>query len=277
MLKNMRDAAEFKAELRPGTVCFLPLSEAVVKTSDFWNFSDEFLKKLSPRNFLAFTVISNGGWFPACMSFTSPTGPRRQGGEHDHAQYPTNDDVTSGWSCRRPENVSILSSLLASNDDGDGNEWRQKRHRFITQNNKFARASRFFSTCLYRPCTTTTWKCLIASFMEDVNKRRQISFPLSKPDCGPQEINSREIRLHLPFSANWNKRDKDWKKGDAKAPWSSVAGRGQVVLVKMLSCYCILLLALSPVSAQPSFDLIIYESAKLSDSMLDGVGLMTYI
>ena len=44
-------------------------------------------------------------------SFTSPTGPRRQGGEHEHAQYSTNDDVTSGWSCRRHENVSILSSL----------------------------------------------------------------------------------------------------------------------------------------------------------------------
>ena len=53
-------------------------------------------------------------------SFTSPTGPRRQGGEHEHAQYPTNDDVTSGWSCRRPENVSILSSLLPNNGDGDG-------------------------------------------------------------------------------------------------------------------------------------------------------------
>ena len=47
-------------------------------------------------------------------SFTSPTGPRRQGGEHEHVQYPTNDDVTSGWSCRRPENISILSSLLGS-------------------------------------------------------------------------------------------------------------------------------------------------------------------
>ena len=45
-------------------------------------------------------------------SFTS-TGPRRQGDEHEHAQYPTNDDVTSGWSCRRPENVSILSSVLS--------------------------------------------------------------------------------------------------------------------------------------------------------------------
>ena len=28
-------------------------------------------------------------------SFTSPTGPRRQGGEQEHAQYPTNDDITS--------------------------------------------------------------------------------------------------------------------------------------------------------------------------------------
>ena len=48
--------------------------------------------------------------------------------------------------------------------------------------------------------------------MENVNKRRRISFSLSKLECGPQEINSREIRLHLSFSANWNKRDKDWKK-----------------------------------------------------------------
>ena len=58
------------------------------------------------------------------------------------------------------------------------------------------------------------------------------SFSLSKVECAPQEINSREIRLHLPFSANWNKRDSVWKTGvhfksdvftavavvDAKAP-----------------------------------------------------------
>ena len=33
-------------------------------------------------------------------------------------------------------------------------------------------------------------------------------FSLSKLECGPQEINSREILLHLTFSGNWNKRDK---------------------------------------------------------------------
>ena len=76
-----------------------------------------------------------------------------------------------------------------------------------------------FCRYLHRPCTTTTWKCLIASFMKDVNKRRPISFSLSKLDCGPQEINSKEIRLHSPFSANWNKRDKDWKSGNSFSNW----------------------------------------------------------
>ena len=48
--------------------------------------------------------------------------------------------------------------------------------------------------------------------MEDVNKRRRISFSLSKLECCPQEINSREIRLHLTFSANWDKRVKKIEK-----------------------------------------------------------------
>ena len=37
-------------------------------------------------------------------------------------------------------------------------------------------------------------------------------FFLSKRECGPQEINFRKIRLHLSFSANWNKRDNVLKK-----------------------------------------------------------------
>ena len=44
--------------------------------------------------------------------------------------------------------------------------------------------------------------------MEDINKQQGIFLFLSKLECGPQEIKSREIRLHLTFSANWNKRDK---------------------------------------------------------------------
>ena len=43
--------------------------------------------------------------------------------------------------------------------------------------------------------------------MEDVNKRRRIFLSLFKLDCGRQEINAREIRLYLTFSADWNKRE----------------------------------------------------------------------
>ena len=42
-------------------------------------------------------------------SFTSSTEPRRQGGQQEHAQCGTNHYVTSGCSCRRLKNVSILS------------------------------------------------------------------------------------------------------------------------------------------------------------------------
>ena len=49
--------------------------------------------------------------------------------------------------------------------------------------------------------------------MEDVNKRRRISFSLSKVDCAPQEINSRKIRR----LAIWNKRDKIHFKSDVFA------------------------------------------------------------
>ena len=51
--------------------------------------------------------------------------------------------------------------------------------------------------------------------MEDVNKRLRISFSLSKLECGPQEINFREIRPPLPFLENWKKRDKGRKNGNS--------------------------------------------------------------
>ena len=60
-----------------------------------------------------------------------------------------------------------------------------------------------FCTFLCCHCMTTTWKCLIASFMEDVNKRWWIFLSLSKLEWGLQEFNSMEICLHLTFSANY--------------------------------------------------------------------------
>ena len=47
--------------------------------------------------------------------------------------------------------------------------------------------------------------------MEDACDEEFFFLFLNLSAGGPQEINSREIRLHLTFSANWNKRDIVWK------------------------------------------------------------------
>ena len=59
----------------------------------------------------------------------------------------------------------------------------------MKQNNNFARAR------LQREnASLHVWS------VEDVNMRRRIFLSLSKLECGPQEINSREIRVHLTIN-----------------------------------------------------------------------------
>ena len=72
----------------------------------------------------------------------------------------------------------------------------QKTNRFYKQNN-CARTSRFFVHFFARFCTTTTGKCLISRFTEDVNKQRRNFISLSVLAYGPKEFNSRRVRLHL--------------------------------------------------------------------------------
>ena len=50
--------------------------------------------------------------------------------------------MESGLKTESPTAKETLGSF--SNDDGDGKEDVKKSNRFITQNNNFARASRFF-------------------------------------------------------------------------------------------------------------------------------------
>ena len=58
--------------------------------------------------------------------------------------------------------------------------------RFNKQNNNFSRASHFFCTFLYRFCTTTSWKCLISHFMENVNRQRRNFISLSELGYPPR-------------------------------------------------------------------------------------------
>ena len=56
--------------------------------------------------------------------------------------------------------------------DSDDNENGKKKGIGWIGKTNCARASRFFCTFLFRHWTTTTGKCLISHFMEDVNKPR---------------------------------------------------------------------------------------------------------
>ena len=56
---------------------------------------------------------------------------------------------------------------------------RQTNNSFYKQKNNFARAPRFFVHFFARFCTTTTWKCLISRFMEDINEQRRNLISLS--------------------------------------------------------------------------------------------------
>ena len=73
-----------------------------------------------------------------------------------------------------------------------------------------------------------------ALYMEDVNKWRRIFLSLSKHECGPQEINSREIFLPLAFLADWNKRDNVWNNVNAFSKWRLRCGRHRSSLLGTL-------------------------------------------
>ena len=90
-----------------------------------------------------------------------------------------------------------------SNDDGEGNEYVKKAIVYQAKQQPCACSTLFLYISL-SSLQTTSWKCLISRFMEDVNKLRQFFLSLSKLECGRQEIKSREIRPHLTFQANWN-------------------------------------------------------------------------
>ena len=103
----------------------------------------------------------------------------------------------SPWKGKNLVNKIALSLGSFSNNNSDGNKNVKKSNSFITQKNKFARASRFFvhffAIAARQPHENATF---FSRFMEDVNKWRRNFLSLSKLECGPQEINSRESCLH---------------------------------------------------------------------------------
>ena len=100
----------------------------------------------------------------------------------DKRVSPPKQVTSPSWGPPPPCNQAV------SNDDGNGKRERQKRNRLNRNKNNFARASRFFVHCTL----TTTWKCLISCFVEDVNIRQRLSFPFPELLCHFLEFTSSE-------------------------------------------------------------------------------------
>ena len=115
---------------------------------------------------------------------------------------------------------------------------RKKARDLDLQNNNFARASPFFCTFLCRRCTTTTWKCLISRFVEDVNSRR-LFFCFPELWYSLLEFNSRKICQHFMnwMSCNWNKRDKVWSSANSLFKWRFRNRRRYCCLSSLLASF----------------------------------------
>ena len=106
--------------------------------------------------------------------------------------------------------------------------WRRRRQQREGEKSKRFRLAKqqlcacitLFCTFLCRRWTTTTWKCLISRFVEDVNSRR-LFFCFPELWYSLLEFNSRKICQHFMnwMSCNWNKRDKVWSSANSLFKW----------------------------------------------------------
>ena len=101
-----------------------------------------------------------------------------------------------------------------------------------------ARASHFFCTFLYRFYTTTTWKCLISRFIEDVNKQRRNFISLSELGYGHLKFSFRRVRPHLTKYVGRNNRYKDWKNANSLFKQRSRCRRVVGSFKKWTYCNC---------------------------------------
>ena len=113
---------------------------------------------------------------------------------------------------------------------------KSKRFRFAKQ--QLCACITLFCTFLCRRCTTTTWKCLISRFVEDVNGRR-LFFCFPELWYSLLEFNSRKICQHFMnwMSCNWDKRDKVWSSANSLFKWRFRNRRRYCCLSSLLASF----------------------------------------
>ena len=116
-------------------------------------------------------------------------------------------------------------SRIQSSNDRERKQRRRRRQGERQKNNRFGLAKQQLCTCvtlfctfLCRRCTTTTWKCLISRFVEDVNKRQRLSF-FFWTSIHSFRIQLQKICRYLINWTSWNKRDKFWSSANSLFEW----------------------------------------------------------
>ena len=144
-------------------LCLAP--SAIVKI--FEHLVDVLVNKSMPSHWL------NSVAWPVCRV------PKFRNNPDWKQQYPHDNSLFTSPSLfyARGENFTTTPPSLTlwtlRTNDMDDNEKVKKSNRFNKQNNNFARAPCFLYISLPVFFTTTTWKCLISRFTEDLNKQRR--------------------------------------------------------------------------------------------------------
>ena len=122
----------------------------------------------------------------------------------------------------------ILKRPRRGRDNRELKQQRRRRQRERQQSNRFKLAKQQLCTCitlfctfLCRRCTTTTWKCLISLFVEDVKTKQRFfsSFPelCSLLDLPPEKF----VNIWRSNWTSWNKRDNVWSSANSLFKWRS--------------------------------------------------------
>ena len=89
----------------------------------------------------------------------------------------------------------FLGSL--SNDDGDGNENGKRATELDIKTTTLHVLFTLLCTLLCRQFTTTTWKCLILHFLENLKTRQRLRFSFSDLRYSLLEFSSGKVCQHL--------------------------------------------------------------------------------
>ena len=161
--------------------------------------------KWVPQLFLGSLLVTRRSAIEQCFSLSFVTDPEAFA-KVNSAQFPT-----PGESC--------TSSEVKQRRRRRQRERQKQKKRVRLAKQQLCTSITLFCTFLCRCCTTTTWKCLIWRFVEDVNTRQRLSFSFPELWYSLLEFKSRKKYQHLTNWTSWNNCDKVWSSATSLFKW----------------------------------------------------------